>query len=182
MVRCVVVLSGRTDESLRAQAARLRSHLDAEPALSLLDVAYSLATTRTHFERRASLLVRRIGRAAGAAVVAGGRADAAGVALTPASGLTSGKLAFLFTGQGSQRAGMGRGLYDGHPVFRAALEECAEYLDGELERPLLEVMFAGRGAKRARSWIRPATPSRRCLRWSGRSTGCGRAGGCGRTW
>ena len=121
----VFALSGRTDEALRGQAERLRSHLAAEPELSLLDVAYSLATRRTHFERRASLAASgRDQLLEQLTSIAAGR-TAAGVALTPASGLASGKLAFLFTGQGSQRAGMGRGLYDAHPVFRAALDECA---------------------------------------------------------
>ena len=121
----VFVLSARSEASLRGQAARLQSHLEAEPELSLLDVAYSLATRRTHFERRAALVARdRDELLAQLASLSSGE-PAAGVSLTPASGRSSGKLAFLFTGQGSQRAGMGAELYEAHPVFRAALDECA---------------------------------------------------------
>ncbi|WP_459650927.1 SDR family NAD(P)-dependent oxidoreductase [Kitasatospora sp. Ki12] len=130
-------LSARTEAALRDQAARLHALLDTEPAPALADVAYSAATTRTAFPYRAAVLGtdRAEVLPALAALAAGEPATALRL------GRAGGKLAYLFTGQGSQRLGMGRELYERFPVFAQALEDAADHLDLQLELPLLDVLF-----------------------------------------
>ncbi|AUX43617.1 acyl transferase [Sorangium cellulosum] len=134
-----VLVSARSEAALRAQAARLREHLAARDQLELLDVAYALATARAHFDHRAALVVhdRRELLDALDALAAGQPAQGAVLGHSR----TGGKLAVLFTGQGSQRHGMGRALYDAFPVFRDALDAACAHFDAELARPLRDVLF-----------------------------------------
>ncbi|HEY5833186.1 type I polyketide synthase, partial [Streptomyces sp.] len=133
-----VPVSGRTAAALGAQAGALRDHLDAHPGQGLDDVVHSLATTRSHFRHRAVLLADdRDAVLAGLRSLAAG-ADAPG---TVTGRVQPGGLAFLFTGQGSQRAGMGRALYETYPVFATALDEVCAELDPHLDRPLRDLMF-----------------------------------------
>ncbi|MEU5540474.1 type I polyketide synthase, partial [Streptomyces sp. NPDC020362] len=123
------VISGRTEEALRAQADRLLSRTNAE--VPPLDVAFSLATTRTALEHRAVVQGET-----SAELAEGLRAVASG---SPAPGVvrglsgTGGRIGFLFSGQGSQRLGMGRELYDSYPAFAAAYDEVCAHLDAALD-------------------------------------------------
>ncbi|WP_255955316.1 type I polyketide synthase [Streptomyces odontomachi] len=146
-----VVLSGRTEEALRAQAARLRDRVDAQ--LDPADLAFSLATTRTQFAHRAVVLAdgHEALRSGLDALAAGEGAAHLVQGVTATAGGTgravqAGKVAFLFSGQGSQRAGMGRELYAAFPVFTRALDEVCALLDGHLDRPLKPLMFAEAGS------------------------------------
>ncbi|MGW3407440.1 acyltransferase domain-containing protein, partial [Streptomyces zhihengii] len=100
-----------------------QSFLGERPEVDVLDVAWSLATTRAALEHRVVL-------AADGDVLATGVAD-------------EGRTAFLFTGQGSQRAGMGLGLYEQFPVFADAFDAVCARLDARLERPLRDVLTDG---------------------------------------
>ncbi|WP_421106312.1 type I polyketide synthase [Streptomyces sp. NEAU-S77] len=131
-------VSGRDGDALRAQATRLHAYADGHPELRPLDLAYSLATSRSALEHRAVLLGRdaeHLGE--GLTALAEGRG---GPGLVEGS-VTGGRMAFLFTGQGSQRLGMGRGLYEAYPVFAEALDAVCAELDQHLERPLRDVLF-----------------------------------------
>ncbi|MEN2423896.1 type I polyketide synthase [Streptomyces rimosus] len=134
-----VLLSGRSEPALRAQAARLLSRLDGEPGPRVTDVAYSLATGRSAFQHRAVILAAdREELLSSLSALAEGRDEAAVVAQDRAR---SGKLAFLFSGQGPQRLGMGRELYDRYPAFTEAFDAVCAALDEHLDRPLREVVW-----------------------------------------
>ncbi|MGW0035088.1 type I polyketide synthase, partial [Streptomyces sp. NPDC003314] len=131
-------LSGRDGRALRAQAARLLDHLasGADPVA----VGRSLAATRTAFEERAALLGPSVEERLDAlAALAEGRDHPK---VITGNATHAGRTAFLFTGQGAQRVGMGRELRSLSPVFAAALDEACEAFDPHLEHPLATVLFA----------------------------------------
>ncbi|MEW1790823.1 acyltransferase domain-containing protein, partial [Streptomyces albidoflavus] len=123
-------VSARTGEALPGQLARITA-LDAAP----LDIGHSLATGRASFDHRVVLLAGADGEDEPVEVARGRAVER--------------RLAVLFSGQGSQRAGMGRELYGRFPVFTKALDEVLALLDPKLDRPLREVLFAEEGSETA---------------------------------
>ena len=131
------VVSGRSAEALREQARRLAEYVrvgDPRP----VDVGFSLVTARAGLEHRAVLIGREqadlLSQLEALAGGVGGRQ------------VGEGGTVFLFSGQGSQRLGMGRELYEAYPVFAAAFDGVCARLDVLLERPVKEVVFADGGA------------------------------------
>ncbi|HVV11366.1 type I polyketide synthase [Amycolatopsis sp.] len=128
------LLSAKTPEALRRQAALVRV-----PKENPNTVARALAIERTAFDHRAAIVAEdSAGLRRGLEALARGET----VPELLRGTATAGAVAFVFTGQGSQRAGMGRELYETSAEFAAALDEiCAEFA-GHLGRPLREVLFA----------------------------------------
>jgi acyl transferase domain-containing protein len=136
----LLVLSAKSEAALRAQAAQLAAHLSEHPALELMDVAHSLATTRSHFSHRLGIRAVDLGTAREAleAVAHGNQS------VRVISGIARAappRLGFLFTGQGSQYAHMGRQLYESEPVFRAVIDRCTAVLEPSVS--LKELLFSG---------------------------------------
>ncbi|MFF5854539.1 SDR family NAD(P)-dependent oxidoreductase [Streptomyces sp. NPDC012751] len=131
------LLSGHTPDALRAQAARLLDHLSAAPDTDPHRLAGALAHARTRLGHRAAVLGRtRDELTAGVRAVAEGRAPEGGALATA----TDGRLALLFSGQGSQLPGMGTRLAAAFPAFAAAFDEVRAHLDPLLDRPLAEIL------------------------------------------
>ncbi|MFD6269627.1 SDR family NAD(P)-dependent oxidoreductase [Nocardia asteroides] len=138
-----LLVSGRSDVALRAQATRLRDWLSRHPDADLAEVGATLAVNRTQFDSRGVVfgsdrdeILARLADLAGSRIATGVVDGAAG----------AGRTAFLFTGQGAQRLEMGAGLYDAFPVFADELDTvCAEF-DELLEFSLTEVLFCGDAA------------------------------------
>ncbi|MGW7585518.1 type I polyketide synthase, partial [Kitasatospora sp. NPDC054769] len=132
-------VSAQSAQALRGQAARLAERFG--PDVDAGDAAWSLATTRAALAHRAVVLGTggREGLLDGLGALADGRPTGGVVAGVAVEGRT----AFLFTGQGAQRVGMGRELYEAFPAFAAAFDAVCAELDGRLGRSVREVVFAG---------------------------------------
>ena len=132
----LLALSARSAPALDELAGRYQAMLESGTARAE-DVCFTANTGRSHFEHRLCAVGRDGGDLA-ARLASGdvlrGRVAAAGRAPS---------VAFLFTGQGAQCAGMGRALHDAQPAFAAALDRCAQVADGLLEEPLLATMLSG---------------------------------------
>jgi acyl transferase domain-containing protein/acyl carrier protein len=132
----LLVLSARSESALEAAALRLAQHLRAHPEQKLADAAFTLLTGRRRFEHR------RV-------VVAGTGAEAADAlegldprrAFSGYSRATERPVVFMFPGQGSQYAGMARGLYETEAVFRKHVDECCAGLERTLGLDLRHVLF-----------------------------------------
>ncbi|MDX3315171.1 SDR family NAD(P)-dependent oxidoreductase [Streptomyces sp. ME08-AFT2] len=121
------VVSGRSPEAALAQVERLRAHVAARPDADPVAVARALATTRTAFEYR---------------VVAVSGSDDLLTGARPVAA-RQGRTAFLCTGQGAQRVGMGADLYTAHPAYADAFDAVCAQFDRLLDRPLRDLVMSG---------------------------------------
>ncbi|MEV6583821.1 beta-ketoacyl synthase N-terminal-like domain-containing protein, partial [Streptomyces sp. NPDC051582] len=142
------LLSARDAEGLVRQAGRLLGHLDTLPAAEPRDVGYSLATTRAPLEHRVALVATDSAQARRALAALADGAPAAAPAVRAATGALT---AFLFSGQGAQRPGMGRELHAAFPVFAEAFDAALAELDRHLDRPLREVVWGEDAAELSRT-------------------------------
>ena len=142
----LLTLSAKTATALDQLVSNYYNYLATHPELKLADVCYTANTGRAHFNHRLvvigsnqqqlqdKLLQYKLGE------------EVAGICSGELpNNKTTPKIAFLFTGQGSQYLNMGRQLYQQAPVFRQALDQCDSILSAELEHSLLEVIYPAAG-------------------------------------
>ncbi len=129
----VLVVSARSAAGLAEARGRLARHLATNPGQSLADIAYTLQTSRRRFSHRLTLACNSHADAMA------GLDDGRAVIGQPPDGV--GSVAFLFPGQGAQYAGMGRALFDDEPVFRAAVDQCADLLQPLLGLDLRSILY-----------------------------------------
>jgi len=141
----LVTISAKSEKALRELAKKYADFLEAYPETFLADICFTANTGRSHFDQRLAVMAEsavQLRQQLGAFATGG-----------ETSGLISGrvtsrkpqKIAFLFTGQGSQYVNMGRQLYETEPTFRTCLEHCNELLHPYLQTPLLEVLYPANG-------------------------------------
>ncbi len=149
----LVVLSARNEEALQELAEGFEKHIAGDTSIDLTDVAYTTCVGRAHLDERA-------------AIVAGNRSEAIDKlktlarlgkddSLFRANGRRAPRVAWQFTGQGSQYVGMARGLYDSQPVFREAIDHCDQLLQQWRNKSLLEVLFEDPDLIHHTSWTQP---------------------------
>jgi acyl transferase domain-containing protein/NADPH:quinone reductase-like Zn-dependent oxidoreductase/acyl carrier protein len=138
----LLTLSAKEPAALRQLAERHERHLEAAPGTAMADVGFTSIAGRAHFGHRLAVVAGTPGgaRAALSAWRQGKRPSACFESPGDVSDARP-RVAFLFTGQGAQHAGMGRRLYAAEPVFRGALDKCDEILRGHLDEPLLAVLY-----------------------------------------
>jgi acyl transferase domain-containing protein len=140
------LISARSADGLKAQAARLAAHVAARPGLPPADVAWSLATARSVLEHRAVVIGRDSAElAAGLAALAAGEQPLGVMTGVVPAGDTD-RIVFVFPGQGAQWDGMGAELARVCPVFAARLDECAAALAPHVDWNLLDVINRAEGA------------------------------------
>ncbi len=150
----LLVLSGRATEAVQQLGQRFRDWLGRRPDVNLADVCRTAGVGRKHFERRAALVVDSVQHAQVLLneLEQGGSAPG----LFVGAARTKPMVAWQFTGQGSQRVGMGQSLYESQPVFRETLDRCEQYLRDHRQHSLLDVMFHDAQALNQTVWTQPA--------------------------
>ncbi|HEY9804638.1 MAG TPA: polyketide synthase [Leptolyngbyaceae cyanobacterium] len=140
----ILTISAKCEPGLQALAQDYQQFLETNSPDAIADICFSANTGRSHFDYRLALVAESREN-----LVQQLKAFATGEETT---GLLAGqttsqppKIAFLFTGQGSQYVDMGRELYLTQPVFRQALEECDRILRHYLDKPLLNILYPASG-------------------------------------
>lgn len=136
----LLTLSAQTNQALKQLATRYETHLAANP-IAVGDICFSANTGRGDFKHRLAVVASSTTEVSQKLADFAQGQEVAGVICDRVVGAMPPKVAFLFTGQGSQYVGMGRQLYETQPTFRAAIDLCEEILRSQFDLPLLKVLY-----------------------------------------
>ena len=138
----LLTLSAKTEKALEDLVSSYQNHLETHRSLAIADICFSANTGRSHFKHRLAIITSDKQELANklAKISAGEEASGVFSGKLPNNN-KSPKIAFLFTGQGSQYVNMGRQLYETQPVFRRTLDRCEQILQSYLEKSILEVIY-----------------------------------------
>ena len=137
----LLTLSAKSGEALRELASKYEDFLTSQREVSLADVCFSANTGRTSFSHRIAVVARSLTQMRSSLDAFAAGEAIADLVKGQVTSKKRPKVAFLFTGQGSQYIGMGEQLYQTQPTFREALDRCAKILQPYLDKPLLEVLY-----------------------------------------
>jgi len=137
----LLVISAKTETALRNLAGRYVEFLTANPSITPDDLAYSAAIGRSHFACRVSVTYNSTKSCCEKLNMFAAHQETAGLAHGHVLIGQHPRIAFLFTGQGSQYPGMASGLYQMNPGFRAAVDRCEGILKTWLDRRLTRILF-----------------------------------------
>jgi acyl transferase domain-containing protein/NADPH:quinone reductase-like Zn-dependent oxidoreductase/ubiquinone/menaquinone biosynthesis C-methylase UbiE len=141
----ILCLSAKTETALQELAARYNRFLDEKPSLSIADICYTANRGRAHFGHRLAVMGEDSTQIRSALAAFGNGKQIPNLHTGTMQDKGAPKIAFLFTGHGSQYINMGRGLYETNPVFRQAFDEVERLLSQYLEQPLKSVVFSDTG-------------------------------------
>jgi acyl transferase domain-containing protein/acyl carrier protein len=132
-------VSAKNEVALRQLTQSYQEFLEAQSEISIDDVCYTANVGRSHFDCRLAITTESISELQQQLAVFNAGGETAGLLISSVTDISS-KIAFLFAGQGSQQVGMGRELYATQPIFKAALDKCADILT-RLDVPLLDILW-----------------------------------------
>ena len=136
------VLSAKDQTALAALARRYANEFSLRTDDDLADVCFSASIAKAQHPHRAAVLARSMSELVDRLMALAEDRSCEGVRTARVTLRDSPRIAFLFTGQGAQYAGMARQLDAQQPAFRAALDRCAAVLDPLLQRPLRHLLFS----------------------------------------
>lgn len=137
----ILSLSAKTEKALLELVNRYENYLAEHPDISLPNICFTANTGRSHFSHRLAVIAASKAELQEKFQAFGNKHQTTGLLHSTVPTGKPPKIAFLFTGQGSQYTDMARQLYKTQTIFRQALDQCAEILTPLLEQPLLSVLY-----------------------------------------